>query len=159
MRFPEGELREDQGITYLLFAEADRILFSGEILYRNRCREDSTSHDITYQEDVDWCLWQHEKMYRYLSEHFPAAAKEMERQLTGLELDYCMFHSRERTTPRYREVRDGLLARGSGARAVGWKMWMKTRLLRVPALFRLVTAGRRRRLRKEDEIRLAWKKA
>ena len=158
VRFPEGELREDQGITYLLFAEAERILFSGDILYRNRCRADSTSHDITFQEDVDWRLWQHEKMYRYLSEHFPMAAKEMERHLTGLELDYCMFHERDRMNPRFREVRGGLLARGSGAAVVGWKMWVKIRLLRFPTLFRLATAGRRRRLRKEDEIHQAWKK-
>lgn len=146
VRYPVGEIWEDMGTTYLLFAAAEKIFLSHDVLYEYHLRQGSVSMYALRDATAD-ILHQREKEYAFLRENYPRAAKAMEALITGVELDFCMYRCLDPGDRKCREVRRRLLSRRIGLRELGWKMWVKVKSLHFPPLFWLVTWRRRRRTR------------
>ena len=157
VRYPVGEIWEDVGTTYLLFAAAGRIWLSREVLYEYRLRCPSLSRGMTYSQAIEGIFRQRERAYLFYEEHYPVIAERIEAAFTNQALDFCMYRCRNRHDSWFREVQKRVLARHPDRQALGWKVWIKVQLLRFPFLFWLATADRRRRKRRKDKENLEQK--
>ena len=145
IRYPEGALWEDIATTYRLFDAAKTISVSREVLYEYHIRSGSLSRYRLPDALAD-ALDKREEKYFFLCEHYPKAARAMERTMTGFELDVCMYRCLDRRDERFRTLRKRIFSRRLGLRTLGWKMWIKTWCLWCRPLFWLITCDRRRRL-------------
>ncbi|MCM1535267.1 MAG: glycosyltransferase [Clostridium sp.] len=73
IRYPVGEVWEDLGTTYKLFAKARIINFSKEVLYYYRQRSGSITHTISKDTIYD-IYGQYKKMYLFCQENYPQFA-------------------------------------------------------------------------------------
>ena len=145
VRYPEGKIWEDIATTYKVFDAAHTVCVSHDVLYEYTIRYGSLSN-YRLRDAVADALRMREQKYSFLCEHYPKAAKAMEVPLTGFELDFCMYRCLDRNDEWFAAVRRRLLARRTGPKKLGMKMWIKIQCLRFPPLFWLVTADRRRRM-------------
>ena len=146
IRYPAGEIWEDIPTTCRLFARARKVAVFHEVLYMYMIRAGSLSKYDFEAVSADF-LKMREREYAFLEKECPDAAVSMAPLITGAELDFCMYRCLDRKDAKCRAVRRRLLARRYTLRQLGFKMWVKTKCLRVPVLFWLLTYDRRRRMR------------
>ncbi len=146
IRYPAGEYWEDMATAYLLIDSAGSVYILREILYEYYIRKNSISLERLFRTVTGEILAQREKEYAFFEERYPQAAEKMEWAITCCELDYCMYRCMDPADEKYREVRARVLKRKSSRKALGTRIWLKTRSLRFPLLFCILTTDRRRRM-------------
>ena len=108
--FPEGELWEDAGTTYLPISRARRIAVLGKPLYHYRQRDDAISKRAVRDKSIYyWRYKQYKKRYEFLKGFDPAIAKAAKKNVLRSGMMWCAL-AKDKAQKDVREARAFLLS-------------------------------------------------